>query len=426
MPTRPKGVIIILDGLGDRPSPLLNGATPLEAADTPNLNRLAANGQCGQVDPFIPGMPVGTQTGTSLLMGVAPKDAYQLTRGPIEASGVGIPIQPGDVALRCNFATLERKNDRLKILDRRADRIREGTDELAAALNNINLGQGITASIYPATQHRAVMRLSGPNLSQSISDTDPGEITTPRYVLSSTALDIGDSAASNTANAVNAFIDKAFEILHDHPVNQRRRSENALPATGIITRGAGILRELHTFLNHLDMKVAVVAGERTLLGLAQLFQYTAVTDPRFTSLPDTDLNAKVEAVRHALESHDLVYLHIKGTDTYGHDKDPRGKARLMERIDSAIAPLLNTDLVVGISADHSTDSTSGRHCGDPVPSIIYAPNGRIDTCQSFGETECARGGLGRISANAFLLTLMDAMDRLHEYRPSDARFLTQH
>ena len=113
MPTRPKGVIIILDGLGDRPSSLLNGATPLEAADTANLDQLASRGQCGQVDPFIPGMPVGTQTGTSLLMGVAPKDAYQLTRGPIEASGVGIPIQPGDVALRCNFATLETENDRL-------------------------------------------------------------------------------------------------------------------------------------------------------------------------------------------------------------------------------------------------------------------------------------------------------------------------
>ncbi|MDJ0956366.1 MAG: hypothetical protein QNI91_05905, partial [Arenicellales bacterium] len=96
-----------------------------------------------------------------------------------------------------------------------------------------------------------------------------------------------------------------------------------------------------------------------------------------------------------------------------------------ERIDSAIEPLLNTGLVVGISADHSTDSTLGRHCGDPVPSLIYAPNGRKDACQSFGELACVNGGLGRISANAFLLTLIDGMDRLHEYRPSDARFLAR-
>ena len=169
----------------------------------------------------------------------------------------------------------------------------------------------------------------------------------------------------------------------------------------------------------------MVAGERTLLGLAKLFQYTAITDSRFTALPDTDLNAKVEAVLTALESHDLVYLHIKATDTYGHDKDPQGKSKLLERIDSAIEPLLNDELVVGVSADHSTDSTLGRHCGDPIPSTIYAPNGRRDACQSFGELECTKGGLGRISANAFLLTIMDAMDRLHEYRPSDARFLAR-
>lgn len=199
-----------------------------------------------------------------------------------------------------------------------------------------------------------------------------------------------------------------------------------MPATGIITRGAGILREMHTLLNHLEVKVAVVAGERTLLGLARLFQYTAITDPRFSSLPDTDLDAKVEAVHAALESHDLVYLHIKGTDTCGHDKDPRGKTKLIERVDAALAPLLNADLVVGLSADHSTDSTLGRHSGDPVPSIVYASNGRKDWCLSFGETECMKGGLGRISANALLLTILDAMNRLHDYRASDARFLFQH
>lgn len=425
MPGKPKGVVIILDGLGDRPSPLLGGATPLEAAATPNLDRIAADGQCGQVDPFVPGMPVGTHTGTSLLMGVAPKDAFQLSRGPIEASGVGIPVQPGDVALRCNFATLERESDRMRIVDRRAGRIRKGTDELAAALNNINLGRDITASIYPASQHRAVLRLSGPNLSQSISDTDPGEVTRLCYVLSSVAQDAGDTAATNTADAVNTFVEKAFEILSDHPVNQSRIKDGLIPATGIITRGAGFLQKIHSLLNHLDMKVAVVAGERTLLGLAKWFQYTAITDATFSALPDTDLDAKVESVLKALETHDLVYLHIKGTDTCSHDRDPQRKANLIERIDIAVAPLLKPELVVGLSADHSTDSTLGRHCGDPVPSIVYAVNGRKDACRSFGETESTRGGLGRISAHAFLLTILDAMDRLHEYRTSDAPFLAQ-
>ena len=423
MKSKPKGVIIILDGLGDRPNQSLDGQTPLEAARTPNLDQLVMHGQCGQVDTFVPGMPVGTHTGSSLYMGMAPRDAYKLARGPIEASGVGLPVQPGDVVMRCNFATLEADKARLKVLDRRAGRIKRGTDELAAALNSMDLGNDIVANVYPATQHRGVVCLSGPRLSQSISDTDPGELGSPLYVLSSAAIDEDDAAASNTARAVNDFVCRSFEILREHPVNQKRLRNNELPATGIITRGAGMYREMHTLLNQLKMKVAVVAGERTLLGLAKLFKYTPISDPGFTSLPGTNLKAKVRAVLTALESNDLVYLHVKGTDTCSHDMDPQGKISMLEQIDAAIAPLAGADRVIAVASDHSTDSILGRHCGDPVPAVIYASNGRVDACQSYGETTCMQGGLGRISANTFLLTILDLMNRLNEYRPSDSRFL---
>ena len=196
-----------------------------------------------------------------------------------------------------------------------------------------------------------------------------------------------------------------------------------LPATGIITRGAGMFRETQSLLRHLEMKVAVVAGERTVLGLAKLFNYTPVSDPGFTSLPDTNLEAKVRATASALESNDLVFLHIKGTDTCSHDMDAPGKVRFLERIDAALLPLIAPGRVIGIAADHSTDSTLGRHCGDPVPAVIYAENSRIDACNTFSETSCMQGGLGRISSNTFLLTLLDLMNRLHEYRPSDGRYL---
>lgn len=423
MKPEPKGLVLILDGLGDRPSRLLGGHTPLEAASTPNLDQLVVNGQCGQIDTFVPGMPVGTHTGTSLYMGLAPRDAYKLARGPIEASGVGLPVQPGDVVMRCNFATLEADKDRLKILDRRAGRIRKGTDELAAALNSMDLGDEIIANVYPATQHRGVVRLSGPHLSQSISDTDPGELATPGYVLGSEAIDEEDAAAFNTAKAVNDFVCRSFEILREHPVNQKRLRDNEFPATGIITRGAGMFREMNTLLRHLELNVAVVAGERTVLGLAKLFKYTPISDPGFTSLPDTNLETKVDAVQSALESNDLVFLHVKGTDTCSHDMDPQGKVRFLERIDAAVGPLIGPHRVIGVAADHSTDSTLGRHCGDPVPGLICSANGRVDDCQTFDETNCMQGGLGRISANTFLLTILDLMNRLHEYRPSDARFM---
>ncbi|MDH3690490.1 MAG: 2,3-bisphosphoglycerate-independent phosphoglycerate mutase [Gammaproteobacteria bacterium] len=418
-----KGVIIVIDGLGDRPAEVLGGLTPLEAAKVRNFDTLASEGICGMVDPLVPGMPVGTHTGTSLLMGLAPKDAYKLARGPIEAIGIDLPIQPGDVTMRCNFATLEDEGGRLKVLDRRAGRISENTEDLAAGLHNIGLDHGIVTSLHPASQHRAVLRFSGPRLSAAITDTDPGDASTPgAKVLSCYATDADDSAMK-TAGAVNQAIKEIFERIKDHPVNEQRRAHGLLPATGIITRGAGMLSEVHNFLRHLTLNVAVVASERTVLGLTKLFHFEPFTDPRFTAMPDTDLTAKVETVSTALENHDIVFLHIKGTDVYGHDRDPAAKKEMIERIDQAIAPLLDQDIVIGVSADHSTDSTVGRHCGDPVPSLIKSAHGRKDDCTGFGESQCMRGGMGRLGANGFLLSVLDYMGRLSNYTASDSLFV---
>ena len=158
-----KVLVVIIDGLGDRPSPLLDGRTPLEAARTPVMDRLAREGSCGLLDPLAPGMPVDTHTGTAGLMGMARKDLLDLARGPVEAAGVGVQVRPGDIMLRANFATLE--DDGMTIVDRRAGRIREGTAELAAVLQDVMLDDGISGSVFPATEHRAVVRLRGEGLS---------------------------------------------------------------------------------------------------------------------------------------------------------------------------------------------------------------------------------------------------------------------
>ena len=200
MRSRRRGVLVILDGLGDRPIPALGGATPLEAARTPNLDRLVVRGQCGLVDPGIPDMPVSTHSGTGMLLGIDPEDIRRLARGPVEAAGIGLAMRDGDVAMRCNFATLERHAGTLRVLDRRAGRIASDTDELASALQNVALGDGISASLYPATQHRAVLCLSGLGLSGAISDTDPGErARLPAPVLASQPLRPDDASAIKTA-----------------------------------------------------------------------------------------------------------------------------------------------------------------------------------------------------------------------------------
>ncbi|MCP4697908.1 MAG: 2,3-bisphosphoglycerate-independent phosphoglycerate mutase [Gammaproteobacteria bacterium] len=423
MSVRHKGLMVILDGLGDQPSAALDGATPLEAAHTPVMDRIVANGLCGLVDPLLPGMPVSTHTGTGILLGLAPYSAFCLSRGPVEAAGIGLDVQAGDVTIRCNFATLEADGEHLRILDRRAGRIREGVRELTEVLHDVPLGAGITGSLYSGTHHRAVLRLTGSGLSAAISDTDPGSGGMPHgRVSASHPLLPNDPAAAKTADALNRFVREAFARLQGCAINQQRKARGLPPANGIITRGAGILPPIDNLVQHIGLRTALIAGESTVLGLAKLFGFTVYTDPSFTSSHDTDLAAKAATARSALNSHDLVFIHIKGSDICSHDRDPKGKTSFLTHVDKAMAPVLKDELVIGVSGDHSTDCNTGRHCGAPVPSLLYSPGGRQDLCREFGEKNCMRGGLGRISGNSFIISLLDAMGALHQFSPAEAKF----
>jgi len=420
---RYKGLMIILDGLGDRSCAELDGRTPLEAALTPNLDQMAREGLLGMVDPLLPGVPVGTHTGTGVLMGLAPLDAGWLARGPVEAAGIGLDLHPGEVVLRCNFATLSEDGESLAIKNRRAGRIREGTTELAEDLRGVPLGDGITGDLYPATQHRAVLRLRGAGLSAGFTDTDPGSGREERGVQLARARDGREKSAVRTADAVNRFVRESYRRLVRHPVNRRREAAGLLPANGILTRSAGECAQLRNLVTHLALNAALVAGERTVEGLGNLFGFKTFSEPGFTALPRTDLEGKVAVTLKALENHDLVFLHIKGPDIASHDRDAEGKKSCLERIDLVLDRLPRSELVIGVTGDHSTDSNFGRHCGDPVPGLLMAPKGRRDANVAFGESNCMAGGLGRLSATSFLISMLDAMGAVGNYRPVDRDYI---
>ena len=416
-----KGVMLILDGLGDHAIEAFDAATPLEAAATPNMDRMLRDGQGGLVDPLFPGVPVGTHSGTAVLLGITPSEAAALARGPVEAAGIGLESRTGDVLFRCNFATLQKGAGGYLILDRRAGRISEEASELAATLSSVDVGYGISATLKPATQHRAVLQLTGSRLSAAVSDTDPGHLTPGLTLAECRPLDNGEDA-KRVARAVNALTDIVFERLDDHPVNRSRRRRGLPAANGIICRSPGVRQTPTSLINHLGLKAAVIAGESTVLGLGRLLGYRTISDPRFTALQDTDLAAKVDATVSALSEHDIVFLHVKGPDICSHDHDPAAKKELLEAVDRALSPLLGEDIVIAVTGDHSTDSNTGRHIGDPVPSLLYARRMRRDRCATFGEAECAIGGLGRLSATGLLSTMLDNMGRMHKLRPGEHCF----
>jgi 2,3-bisphosphoglycerate-independent phosphoglycerate mutase len=418
-----KGLLIILDGLGDRPVPGLGCSTPLEAAHTPYLDKLAAAGCCGLVDPLHPGMPVGAHTGTGVLFGISPPDILHLARGPVDALGTGLPVMPGDIALRCNFATLTADSKGLAVVDRRAGCIGKDTMALAEALQDIPLDDGFTASFRPATGHRAVLRLSGPAPLPGLSDTDPGTCNGAEHVLTSQSLDAENPVGELAARALNSFVHQAHERLRDHPVNRQRVTDGRPPANGIITRDAGSIGNIRNIIHHLGLRAAAIAGDRSVIGLGHICGFTVTTRPEFTAMPDTNLTAKINAALAALNDHDLVFLHIKAPDIFAHDRDPLGKSAMLETIDNALAILYREEMLIGVTANYSSDSNTGCHCGDPVPAVLYSPAGRRDTCREFGEAGCLNGGLGRITGQGFLLTLLDAMGAMPAYRTIDSAFL---
>ena len=150
-----KSVVMIIDGMGDLPVPELHGKTPLEAAFTPNLDRLASSGFYGQLDPIAPGVTPNTDSGTGMMMGMEPADADLLKRGPVEAAGAGCDLRHGDVAMRANFASVHEQDGQLLVTDRRAGRIERDVPELVRLLSEISAGEDVELQLRATDQHRA-------------------------------------------------------------------------------------------------------------------------------------------------------------------------------------------------------------------------------------------------------------------------------
>lgn len=410
--SRRKCALLIIDGLGDLPNPELEGETPLEAAHTPVFDRLVITGRYGLVDPIGPGEIPNTHSGAGMLMGLLPEQADRLHRGPVEASGAGKVLSAGDVAMRANFASVEDQDGTLLVTDRRAGRITSGTDELAAVLTDVDLGNGISASLVPTDQHRGVLVLSGPGLDAAISNTDPGDGKMP--TITQTCLPMSANAEF-TAAKVNRFIAEAHRRLVDHPINIARVAKGKPAASGVITRGAGAHIELDNVLRPLGIKAAMVTGCNTVRGVSRIFRFDAIVDPRFTASVDTDLHAKVAAVNSALRDHDMVFLHVKAPDICSHDRQPLAKRDFLQRLDAALAPLLDTGIVIAIAADHTTNSNTGFHTADPVPALIWQPGSRqsdasqTDVPVKFGEAACRQGNMERQLSNDFLLRVLHTM-----------------
>lgn len=387
-----KALLLICDGLGDRPIAELGNKTPLEAASKPNLDRLAAEGECGIMDPIAPGIRAGSDTSHLAILGYDPY-TYYTGRGPFEAAGIGMDVKEGDIAFRCNFTTVD---DQMTIIDRRAGRINSGTEQLAAAVNGMVI-DGVEVIFKESVAHRGALILRAAGLGAEITDTDPhheGE-----KVLDCEAIDANDAASAKTAKVVNEFVRKSYELLKDHPVNVERIKQGLQPANIILPRGAGIGPKMRSFKEEYNLNATCVAETGLINGVARYVGMKIVEVDGATGGTDSNLVEMAEAIVKELKSTDFVLCNVKGADVGGHDGAPQVKLDMIAKLDEMVGYLLANlpeDAYIVLTADHSTPCSIKDHSGDPVPIVFWGDGVRTDSCKQFDERSTAMGGINRI------------------------------
>ena len=399
-----KAVLVVVDGLGDRA--VENGKTPLQLAKKPALDGLAKEGSTGLMSTLGRGIIPGSDTAHLALLGYEP-NLYYKGRGPLEALGVGIELREGDVAFRCNFATVDRSG---RIIDRRAGRLREEGKELAKSFQGMVI-EGIEVLVFSSTEHRGVLILRGNGLSPAVSDTDPHS-SLPGSVLESTPLEKQEKAAK-TARIVNQVVERSRGILSSHPVNKERKKEGKLPANIILTRGAGIYEEVPSLEDRYGFTSCCIAGAALYRGVAKYAGMSIIEVAGATGRLDTDVEAKGRACQRALKKFDFVFLHVKGADSASHDGNLENKLLMIEKIDRLAQVLKDEDAYLIVTADHSTPLSLGRHSSDPVPVVISGEGIRRDGVSSFDEISTSRGCLGHLTALELHRITVDLMGFAH-------------
>jgi 2,3-bisphosphoglycerate-independent phosphoglycerate mutase len=392
--TREEGgkiVLLVMDGVGGLPREA-KGPTELEAAGTPHLDRLAREGSTGLSIPIGRGIAPGSGPAHLALFGYDPLH-YEVGRGVLEAIGIGLEVNPGDVAIRGNFCTVD---DRGLITDRRAGRIstEEGAKRIQK-LQDINI-PGIESEARIAKEYRFVLVLRGAGLDPAIADTDPqatGIAPFPARALT--------PAAEKTATLVNQWIDEA-----------RQRLVGQEPANMLTLRGFASDPALPQYADVYKLKAACVAVYPMYKGVSKLVGMDIIdSDPNDTAADE------FERVASIWDDYDFVFCHIKYTDSRGEDGDFDGKVAVIEAVDAALPALLdlNPDVLI-VTGDHSTPATYRAHTWHPVPTLLWAPDTHMpDRAQAYGERECMGGALGQFPATDLMPLALAHAKRLIKY-----------
>ena len=401
-------IYVLLDGVGDLPHPDLDGKTPLEAANTPTLDKIASNGVIGEVISVGKGIAPESDIAVFNMLGYKFDHADYAGRGVIEAIGVGTDFRDGDLALRGNFSTL---NEEDSIVDRRAGRqiAKEDADGIAREIESkIKFSDPNTSVVIsPTIGHRVTIRIrtNSRKLSSKITNTDPAYSNVGGMGV---AKNVGDDLkiekclsmdetddSKFTANVVNEFSEQSTKIMRSSEINKKRKEQNMKELSCILLRDAGNKYPDVPSINVKHaMQFSCIVDMPVELGISDVLKMKA-----FEAGGLTDYEEKARVAAKAMESQNAIYVHLKGPDEFGHDGDAIGKMKNIEEIDRRFFKTLveNTDsskVAIMISADHSTPCINKGHSDDPVPVVISGDFIKNDGTTRMTEEQAKKGSVG--------------------------------
>src|SRR5580700_422018 len=373
LPASAKLALVVLDGLGDIAIRENGYLTPLEAANTPNLNALSKDSAQGRMIPVAPGITPGSGPGHLGLFGYDPLE-YQVGRGVIEALGLGLELQPGDVAARANFCTVDAKGI---VTDRRAGRIDTSVcEKLCAMLSQKVKKVGDAEVIIKAGKgHRFVVILRGKGLEGPLTDADPHREGLPVPKVS--PVNAKSLKAKKAAKLVADFYKAALPVLAKEK-----------PANGFLMRGIAHQPEIPLFEKRYELRPACIAVYPMYKGLAQLVGMAKLEGPQ-------TIAEQFERYLAVYNDYDYFFIHYKYTDMHGEDGNFEAKRKAIEEVDAALPILLRKKPdVLAITGDHSTPCLIKGHSWHPQPVLLHSASSGSDKLDRFTETGANAGSLG--------------------------------
>lgn len=406
-----KSLVILGDGMSDRPVAALGGKTPLQVAHKPHIDRIAREGVTGRFVTIPEGLSNGSAVANLSVLGYDPAVCFS-GRGTLEAASMGVDLAADDVALRCNLVCL---TDDGAIENHSAGHIAtaEARELIGDLQRELGGGSDRPVAFHAGVSYRHLLVLTGGWASPAVACAPPHDH------VGEAVRDLMPRArrpeAEATAERLQALHAAAAEILADHPVNRARRERGDDPANAMWVWSPGRRPTMQTFGELYGRTGAVISAVDLIQGLGIYAGLEKVVVPGATGLHDTDYEGKAEAALDALERHDFVYVHVEATDEAGHARDLDLKIRCIESLDARLTRIIleglatrEIEATVAVLPDHPTPVETGAHASDPVPVAIWRPGATADAVDGYDEDRVADGSLGLLRGDCFIRHVLGA------------------